>query len=102
MRMHASWRGVARLALVASLTTTCASCAATGGLSRSEAGARLLPAVADVIPAPAARPAPARGEDARIFARRALDYGDANAAALTDAAARYGAIAATLARPPAE
>jgi hypothetical protein len=42
-----------------------------------------------VIRAPAKRPAPSRNEDARLFARRALDYGDANAAALTDGREAY-------------
>lgn len=51
------------------------------------------------MPAPAARPVPSRGEDARLYARRALDYGDQNAAGLADAAARYGAIVEAYARP---
>lgn len=62
---------------------------------------RHLPPVADIIPAPAPRPAPRRGDDARHYARRALDYGDANAAALADAGARYGALVEAMAHPAA-
>lgn len=72
---------------------------ATRGLSSAAPGARTLPPVADIVPAPASRPVPGRGEDARIYARRALDYGDANASSLGEAADRYGALAATLADP---
>lgn len=42
---------------------------------------------------------PKRGEDARLYARRALDYGDANAAGLGDAANRYGALADAMKHP---
>lgn len=42
---------------------------------------------------------PKRGEDARLYARRALDYGDANAAGLCDAADRYGALAEAMKHP---
>lgn len=42
---------------------------------------------------------PKRDEDARLYARRALDYGDANAAGLADAADRYGALADAMKRP---
>lgn len=42
---------------------------------------------------------PKRGEDARLYARRALDYGDANAAGLADATARYGALAEAMEHP---
>ncbi|MBP2494731.1 hypothetical protein ABID82_005658 [Methylobacterium sp. PvP062] len=59
----------------------------------------MLPPVADIVPAPAPRPVPKRGEDARLYARRALDYGDANAAGLGDAADRYGALADALKHP---
>lgn len=45
------------------------------------------------------RPVPKRGEDARLYARRALDYGDANAAGLADAADRYGALADAMKHP---
>ena len=51
--------------------------------------ARALPRVDDLIRAPAKRPDPSRNEDARLFARRALDYGDANAAALVDGREAY-------------
>lgn len=51
------------------------------------------------MPEAAARPVGARREDARLYAQRALDYGDANAAALADAAARYGAVVAAYANP---
>lgn len=71
------------------------------GDARPEVGARTLPPVADVVPSPSARPVPVRGEDARLFGRRALDYGDQNAAALADAAARYGAVVAAYANPAA-
>ena len=83
------WRGaLAALALSTTLTST--ACApTTTGLSRPDVTARALPRVDDVIRAPAKRPAPSRNEDARLFARRALDYGDANAAALTDGREAY-------------
>jgi hypothetical protein len=45
---------------------------------------------------------PKRGEDARLYARRALDYGDANAAGLTDAADRYRALAEAMEHPAPE
>lgn len=68
---------------------------------RPALGARTLPPVADVVPAASPRPVPVHGEDARLFARRALDYGDASAAALADAAARYDAVVAAYANPAA-
>lgn len=46
-----------------------------------------------MVPAPAARPRPRKGEDVRLFARRALNYGDENAAKLAQAGEAYGAIA---------
>ncbi|GEP11840.1 hypothetical protein [Methylobacterium gnaphalii] len=70
-------------------------------MSRPTAGARSLPPVADIIAAPAPRPVPGRGEDARLFARRALDYGDANAAGLLQSGERYGALAERMAHPQA-
>jgi hypothetical protein len=54
------------------------------------------------VPAPAPRPAAKAGEDARLYARRALDYGDQNAAALTDASGRYRALAEAMAHPTPE
>ncbi|WP_175556335.1 hypothetical protein [Methylobacterium sp. yr668] len=42
---------------------------------------------------------PKRGEDARLYARRALDYGDANADGLADAADRYGTLADAMKHP---
>jgi hypothetical protein len=46
------------------------------------------------------RPAPSRNEDARIFARRALDYGDANAAALVDGREAYEGLRCDIAGEP--
>lgn len=63
-------------------------------------GARALPPVADIVPAPAVRPIPMRGEDARLYARRALDYGDENAAGLRSGAEAYARLADALAHPP--
>ncbi len=82
------WRGaLAALALSTTLTST--GCAPTITGARPDVTARALPRVDDVIRAPAKRPAPSRNEDARLFARRALDYGDANSAALTDGREAY-------------
>ncbi len=79
---------LAALALSTMLTST--ACAPiTTGVSRPDVTARVLSRVDDVIRSPAPRPAPSRGEDARLFARRALDYGDANAAALADGREAY-------------
>ncbi|WP_156312177.1 hypothetical protein [Methylobacterium platani] len=55
-----------------------------------------------MIRAPAPRPVPRKGDDARLFARRALDYGDANAAALVDGRAAYGRVRDELASPGAQ
>ena len=83
-----NFRGaLAALALSTTLTST--GCAPTISGARPDVTARLLPKVDDVIRAPAKRPAPFRNEDARLFARRALDYGDANAAALVDGREAY-------------
>lgn len=89
----------ARWALAGCLTLTSAACGTTRGLSSAAPGVRTLPPVADIVPAPATRPVPKRGEDARLYARRALDYGDANAAGLGDAADRYGALAEAMKHP---
>lgn len=89
----------ARWALAGCLTLTSAACGTTRGLSGAAPGVRTLPPVADIVPAPAPRPVPKRGEDARLYARRALDYGDANAAGLGDAANRYGALADAMKHP---
>lgn len=89
----------ARWGLVACLTLTLPACGTTRGLSSAAPGARVLPPVADIVPLPTPRPVPKRGEDARLYARRALDYGDANAASLGDAADRYGALAEAMKHP---
>jgi hypothetical protein len=61
--------------------------------------ARTLPAVDLVVPQPAPRPAITVGSDARLLARRALDYGDQNAARLEQARGAYGAIVQTYGVP---
>ena len=95
-----TWRG-ALAALALSTTLTSIGCAPTiSGVSRPDVTARALPRVDDVIRPPLKRPAPSRGEDARLFARRALDYGDANAAALVDGREAYEGLRREIAGEP--
>lgn len=60
---------------------------------------RILPPVALVVPDPAPRPPIRKGDDVRIVARKALDFGDANALRLEQARAAYQAIADEYGRP---
>ena len=53
---------------------------------------RRLPASELIVPEPLARPAIRQGDDARLLARRALDYGDGNAARLRQARDAYEAL----------
>ena len=93
----------ALVAVALSTTLTSTACApTTTGLSRPDVTARMLPRVDDVIRAPAPRPVPRKGDDARLFARRALDYGDANGAALVDGRAAYERVRDELASPGAQ
>jgi len=46
-----------------------------------------------VVPDPVARPTIRKGDDARIVARKALDYGDQNAARLRQGRTAYEALA---------
>jgi hypothetical protein len=71
------------------MMTTCASCVAS-----LEPLPRQLPSAGLVVPAPAPRPLIRAGDDARLVARRALDYGDANAQRLEQARAIYEAVRA--------
>ncbi len=101
MRTKRSWPHAARRGRAASLMLTSlalAGCQTTGSLTPAPSP-RLLPAAALIVPDPAERPIPKRGDDARLFARRALTYGDDNAIRLRDARAAYGALAERLAHP---
>ena len=60
--------------------------------------ARTLPPADQVVLDPAPRPVPEKGGDARVLARRALDYGDQNAARLKQSRETYRAVADELGR----
>jgi len=60
--------------------------------------ARRLPPVGDIVPVPLPRPQVRKGDDARIVARRALDYGDGNARGLAQARDAYGQLVEDYAR----
>lgn len=49
----------------------------------------MLPARELIVPEPSKRPTPQLGDDARIFARKALDYGDSNRQRLIQAGENY-------------
>lgn len=72
----------------------------TGGRTPAPS-ARLLPSADAVVPDPVPRPAARKGDDARLVARRALSYGDANADRLEQARRAYEAIVQGYG-PPAE
>lgn len=59
--------------------------------------ARHLPAAADVVPAPAPRPAVKRGDDARVVAAKGFAWGEQNAKRLGQAHANYERVKATYA-----
>jgi len=52
------------------------------------------------VPAPAPRPLIREGDDVRLVARRALDYGDQNAQRLEQARAAYETVRDLYAAPP--
>ncbi len=87
-----SWKAAAAV-LLAALT---AGCATMPGRTRV---ARELPPAHHIVADPAPRPIPRKGDDARVFARRALDFGDANAMRLEQARESYQAVADEFSRP---
>lgn len=89
--------GAATLLAAVLMTPTLAGCAKE---PRPAPLSRDLPAGELIVPAPAPRPAITVGMDARLLARRALDYGDANARLLTAARSSYEALRITLNEGP--
>ena len=98
MNTPKSSRSAARLVLAVSTIGMLSACAHIP--SPRIPLARDLPPVRDVVPDPAPRPVIRKGDDARLLARRALDYGDANAARLGQARDAYQGVVDAYARPP--
>lgn len=88
MTMRRLSKPAARLLAALLAPTILSGCVGTGSAPIT----RRLPAADLIVPAPAPRPAIREGDDVRLLARRALDYGDQNAARLQQARKAYEAV----------
>lgn len=89
--MKRNWRSVLPAIGASLLMVTLTSCAHEPEPEVAPV-VRELPPVLLVVPAPVPRPEPIKGHDARLLARDALTYGDANAARLLAARRAYGGV----------